>query len=86
MSTQGVGIIGCGNISAAYLRLAPLFKGVEIRAVADLNMEAAEARATEVWQRILNESEGPAIDTDRLEALQAFVRKRTAEGGAPPES
>ena len=47
MSDLGVGIIGCGNISTAYLRLAPLFRGIEIRAVADLNMEAAEARAAE---------------------------------------
>ena len=45
--TLGVGVIGCGNISAAYLRLAPLFKGIEIKAVADINMEAAEARAKE---------------------------------------
>lgn len=45
--TLGVGIIGCGNISAAYLRLAPKFKGIEIRACADLNMAAAEARAIE---------------------------------------
>jgi predicted dehydrogenase len=44
---QGIGIIGCGNISAAYLRLAPLFKGLEVRAVADMNMEAAQARAAE---------------------------------------
>jgi len=43
----GIGIIGCGNISAAYLRLAPLFKGLEVRAVADLNMDAAKARAAE---------------------------------------
>jgi predicted dehydrogenase len=43
----GVGIIGCGNISAAYLKLAPLFKSIEVRAVADLNMEAAHARAKE---------------------------------------
>jgi predicted dehydrogenase len=43
----GVGVIGCGNISAAYLKLAPLFKGIEIRAVADLNMDAAQARAKE---------------------------------------
>ena len=34
--TLGVGIIGCGNISTTYLTLAPLFKGIEIRAVADL--------------------------------------------------
>ncbi|MCX7670199.1 MAG: Gfo/Idh/MocA family oxidoreductase, partial [Anaerolineae bacterium] len=43
----GVGIIGCGNISTSYLRLAPLFKGFEIRAVADANHTAAEARAKE---------------------------------------
>ena len=34
--TFGVGIMGAGNISSAYLRLAPLFKGLEVRAVADL--------------------------------------------------
>ena len=43
--TLGVGIIGCGNISTTYLTLAPLFKGIEIRAVADLDMAAAQARA-----------------------------------------
>ena len=47
MANLGIGIIGCGNISAAYLRLAPLFKGLEVRAVADLNMAAATARAAE---------------------------------------
>ena len=34
MENLGIGIIGCGNISTAYLRLAPLFKGLEVRAVA----------------------------------------------------
>jgi predicted dehydrogenase len=43
----GVGIIGCGNISWAYLKLSALFKGIEVRAVADVNMAAAEARAKE---------------------------------------
>ncbi|WP_217438579.1 Gfo/Idh/MocA family protein [Fertoeibacter niger] len=47
MEKLGIGIIGCGNISTAYLGLAPLFKGLEIRAVADMNMAAAEARAAE---------------------------------------
>lgn len=51
MTTFGVGIMGCGNISAAYLRLAPMFKGVEVRAVADLNAEAAAARAEEFGVR-----------------------------------
>ncbi len=47
MKKLGIGIIGCGNISTAYLKLAPLFKGLEVRAVADINMEAATARAAE---------------------------------------
>ncbi len=47
MNKLGIGIIGCGNISTTYLRLTPLFKGMEVRAVADTNMGAATARATE---------------------------------------
>ena len=47
MKKLGIGIIGCGNISTSYLRLAPLFKGLDVRAVADVNMAAATARAAE---------------------------------------
>jgi predicted dehydrogenase len=47
MAHLGIGIIGCGNISTSYLRLAPLFKGLEVRAVADISMEAATARGEE---------------------------------------
>ncbi|MDA9318492.1 Gfo/Idh/MocA family oxidoreductase [Octadecabacter sp.] len=43
--TLGVGIIGCGNISTAYLSLASMFKGYEIVAVADINMDNARAQA-----------------------------------------
>ena len=43
----GVGVIGCGNISAAYFTLAPLFRGIEMRACADLDTKAAAARAKE---------------------------------------
>ncbi len=43
--TLGVGIIGCGNISTAYLKLAPYFKGIEIRACADINPDAAKTQA-----------------------------------------
>ena len=42
----GIGIIGCGNISAAYFRLAPLFKGLEVRACSDLDMAAARRGRT----------------------------------------
>ncbi len=48
---MGVGVIGCGNISAAYFRLAPLFRGIEMRACADINVEASKARAAEFGVR-----------------------------------
>lgn len=49
----GVGIIGCGNISTTYLEFAPLFRGIGIRAVADLDPAAAETRAAEYGVRAL---------------------------------
>jgi predicted dehydrogenase len=45
--TFGVGIMGAGNISAAYLKLAPMFKGLEVRGVADIVPEAAKKRGGE---------------------------------------
>jgi len=47
----GVGVIGCGNISAAYFRFGPLFRGIEMRAGADLVPEVAKARAEEFGVR-----------------------------------
>ena len=41
----GVGIIGCGNISATYLELIPLFRNIEVAGVADLDQSRADARA-----------------------------------------
>ncbi|WP_315925038.1 Gfo/Idh/MocA family oxidoreductase [Mesorhizobium sp. SP-1A] len=41
----GIGVIGCGNISATYFSLAPMFGGIEMRACADIDMKAAQARA-----------------------------------------
>ncbi len=49
--TLGIGVIGCGNISAAYMRLAPRFRGIEMRACADMNPDAAAARAAEFGLR-----------------------------------
>jgi predicted dehydrogenase len=45
MAQLGVGIIGCGNISTAYLKLAPMFKSLRLVAVADINMANAQAQA-----------------------------------------
>ena len=47
MAKLGIGIIGCGNISTAYLTLAPLFRSLDLKAVADVNMDAARQRASE---------------------------------------
>ncbi|ABG30986.1 trimethylamine methyltransferase [Roseobacter denitrificans] len=46
----------------------------------------ANQRATRVWQDILAADKRPEVDGKRLENLQDFIAKRTAEGGAPPES
>ncbi|MEM9126817.1 MAG: trimethylamine methyltransferase family protein [Pseudomonadota bacterium] len=46
----------------------------------------ANHRATGVWKAILNDFKAPAGDSDRLGALNDFIARRTAEGGAPPES
>jgi predicted dehydrogenase len=55
--TLGVGIIGCGNISTTYFRLAPHFRGIEVRACADINTDAAHARAKEYKVRALTVDE-----------------------------
>ncbi len=47
MKRVGVGVIGCGNIGAAYLTAAKKFPILEIVALSDLNPSAAEARAAE---------------------------------------
>jgi len=41
----GVGIVGCGSISETYLRLAPLFGGIAVRACADVRPAAAKQKA-----------------------------------------
>ena len=47
MKRVGVGIIGCGVISGAYLKAARKFPILEIVALADANPAAAEARGEE---------------------------------------
>jgi len=45
MRKFGLGIIGCGVISAVYFRNAPLFGGLKVVACADVDPNAAAARA-----------------------------------------
>src|SRR5882757_1242283 len=47
MRKVGIGIIGCGVISKAYLTAAQRFPVLELKAVADMRSEAAEKRGAE---------------------------------------
>ena len=47
MQRVGVGVIGCGNISAAYLTAAKKFPILDVVALADAVPAAAEARGAE---------------------------------------
>ncbi|MEM9199139.1 MAG: trimethylamine methyltransferase family protein [Pseudomonadota bacterium] len=46
----------------------------------------ASSRATALWQGILADAPGPAVDADRVAEMHSFIRRRSAEGGAAPES
>ena len=46
----------------------------------------AKTRATGIWQNILAQFTPPETSGDRLAALRDFIDRRTAAGGAPPES
>ncbi|MCO5064428.1 MAG: Gfo/Idh/MocA family oxidoreductase [Rhizobiaceae bacterium] len=48
---MGVGIVGCGNISKTYFGLSPMFRGIEVRAASDIDMDAARARARQYGVR-----------------------------------
>lgn len=47
MNKMKVGIIGCGNISAAYMKNIPTFAHLELVACADIDLTRAQARAEE---------------------------------------
>lgn len=65
MDRVGIGIIGCGNISSAYLKAMRSFPILDIRGLADLNEDLARQRAAEFdltacsIQELLND---PAIE------------------------
>lgn len=88
MEKLGIGIIGCGNISTAYLNLAPNFKALEVRAVADINMDAANARAAdyegvraETVEGLLAADDIDLIINLTIPAAHFEVTKRILEAG-----
>ncbi|WP_108462166.1 Gfo/Idh/MocA family protein [Devosia naphthalenivorans] len=65
MDKLGIGIVGLGNISAAYLKASKDFPILDIRAVADMNPAAAKARADEFGLKAVGIDElfaDPSID------------------------
>lgn len=48
--------------------------------------KTADERATDLWRKTLDEFQPPPIEPARIEELDAFIAKRTHEGGAAPVS
>lgn len=87
MSSLNVGIIGCGNISTTYLTLAPLFRAIDIKAVADIDPAATTQRAAEYGVRA--EGVDELIAADDIDIIVNLtipdahyaVTRRILEGG-----
>ena len=47
--------------------------------------QRTDERATSVWRAVLDEYQPPPIDDDVVAAMQDFVERRIAEGGAAPD-
>ena len=72
------GIIGCGNISPAYLDMCPKFEILDLACVADLDMDRAKAKADEHGLQAVTVDEMLA-DPD----LEIVVNLTTPQGHAP---
>jgi predicted dehydrogenase len=82
-----VGIIGCGNISAAYLKCAQLFERLRVVGVADLDAERSRARAAEYEVRaepvdaLLADPEIEAVINLTVPKAHAQVGRQILEAG-----
>ena len=52
----------------------------------DNGSQDATQRANRVWKQVVGDFEPPALDSAILEELDDFIARKTAAGGAPPES
>jgi len=83
----GVGIIGCGNISTAYLQLAGMFKGYKILAVADINSDNALAQSikfdvrTETVDDLLAADDIDLVINLTIPAAHAEVSRKILQAG-----
>jgi predicted dehydrogenase len=85
--TLGLGIIGCGNISTTYFSLAPLFRGIEVRACADIKPDAAEAAAktygvrAETVEGLLGAADVDIVVNLTIPAVHHEVSRRALDAG-----
>ncbi|MDH3858843.1 MAG: trimethylamine methyltransferase family protein, partial [Gammaproteobacteria bacterium] len=49
----------------------------------DSGARTATQRANGIWKQILQEFDAPALDQARRDELEAFIERRSNEGGAP---
>lgn len=52
----------------------------------DNGSKTATQRANQIWKKILNEFQAPGMDQVVYDEIQAFVERRTVEGGSPVDS
>lgn len=82
-----IGIIGCGNISAAYLKAMTSFPILDIRGIGDLNADLATARAAEFdvasmpVEDIYNDPDIEIIVNLTIPKAHVAVATRTLESG-----
>ena len=87
MDKTKIGIIGCGNISSAYLKQCPLFDILEVAGVADIIPDRAKEKAEEHGVRAMGVDElladpGIAIVVDlTIPAAHFEVAMRAVESG-----
>lgn len=83
----GLGIIGCGNISTTYFSLAPLFRGIQVVACADINPAAARARArkygvrAETVEGLLRAADVDIVVNLTVPAVHYEVSRRALDAG-----
>lgn len=86
-SKTKIGVIGCGQISTAYLKASETFDNIKVTACADINMEAAKAKAEEysikavTVDELLADPEIEIVINLTIPKVHAEIAIRTLEAG-----
>jgi predicted dehydrogenase len=86
-SKTKIGVIGCGQISDAYLKASETFDNIKVTACADINMEAAKAKAEEynikalTVDKLLADPEIEIVINLTIPKVHAEIAIKTLEAG-----